>query len=259
MALWQSATLVFFVYLAVVAALPGRPRPRHTGRLYAGAAAGLLLTLAVSPRPHQPVLHDWVVPPILLLLGYWVSGLLFTGPDPGQERALIALDRRLRILGTARRMPAALAAALEVAYVGVYPVIPVALALHLVFVPGPDPAWFWSVILVTDYICFGCLPWVQTRPPRALETCEPWVSAVRRFNLRFIGTASIQANTFPSGHAAEALAAVFLLFGAPWPIVVAMSLVALAISAGAVYGRYHYAADAFAGWAVATGVWALLR
>jgi hypothetical protein len=32
-------------------------------------------------------------------------------------------------------------------------------------------------------------------------------------------------------------------------------VVGLAISAGAVLGRYHYAADAIAGWAVALVVW----
>jgi len=33
-----------------------------------------------------------------------------------------------------------------------------------------------------------------------------------------------------------------------------MFFCALAISAGAVFGRYHYAADALAGWAVALAV-----
>jgi hypothetical protein len=33
---------------------------------------------------------------------------------------------------------------------------------------------------------------------------------------------------------------------------------ALAVSAGAVLGRYHYAADAFTGWLVALGVWVIL-
>jgi hypothetical protein len=39
--------------------------------------------------------------------------------------------------------------------------------------------------------------------------------------------------------------------GAPWPIVTAIFLNAVAISAGAVFGRYHYAADAILGWIVA--------
>jgi membrane-associated phospholipid phosphatase len=99
---------------------------------------------------------------------------------------------------------------------------------------------------------------VQTRPPRALEAADPWLSPIRRFNLRLLGAASIQANTFPSGHAAEALAAALLVIGAPVPLVAAMFSAALAISAGAVFGRYHYAADALAGWAVALAVWVAL-
>ena len=34
---------------------------------------------------------------------------------------------------------------------------------------------------------------------------------------------------------------------------------ALAVSAGAVLGRYHYAKDAFTGWRVAVGVWVILH
>jgi hypothetical protein len=39
------------------------------------------------------------------------------------------------------------------------------------------------------------------------------------------------------------------------PIAVAMSIAAVAISAGAVLGRYHYALDAVAGWLVAVAVY----
>jgi hypothetical protein len=37
-----------------------------------------------------------------------------------------------------------------------------------------------------------------------------------------------------------------------------MFLGAIAVSAGAVLGRYHYLADALAGWIVAIGVWVAL-
>ena len=253
--MWQAATLIFFVFVAAVATLPGRQRPRRLGRLYAAAVAGAAFTLGISTLSYQPILHDWLAPPIALLLAYWTSGLLFVGPIASQEHALLGFDERLNILGTARRFPAPLAAALELAYAGVYPTIPLALALHLLFVPDAVPARFWAVVLITDYICFGCLAWVQTRPPRALECGEPWLSAPRRFNVNMLGASSIQANTFPSGHAAEALAAALLVIGAPWPIFFLMLINALAISAGAVFGRYHYAADAIAGWVVAFGVW----
>jgi hypothetical protein len=256
MRLWELAATIFFVYLGVVALVSPRPRPAQR-KLWAGIAAGLVFVTVVSAVRYQVLLHDWLAPPIALLLGYWTSGLLFVAPNPSQERILLRLDDRLGVLRLARRMPAVVRVALEAAYVGVYPLIPVALVLHVVFVPGADPTRFWAVVLITDYICFGVLAWVQTRPPRVLENREPWRSAVRRFNQRLLGAASIQVNTFPSGHAAEALAAALLVTGAPWPIVLWMFLNALAISAGAVLGRYHFAADAIAGWVVALAVWAI--
>jgi len=95
-------------------------------------------------------------------------------------------------------------------------------------------------------------------PPRALESGEPWQSSLRLFNLRLLGATSIQVNTFPSGHAAEGLAAFLLALAAPPGIVVAMFLAAVAVSAGAVLGRYHYLADALVGWVVALGVFVVL-
>ncbi len=257
MRLWEGATLIFFVFLAIAAAA-SRPKPARVYELFAGVTAGLLLVCLVAALPYQPILHDWVAPPIALLLAYWTSGLLFVRPRERQERALLGFDRRLGILSQAKQMPWLLRTTLELAYVGIYPLIPIALGLHLLFAPQPDPDRFWSVVLITDYICFAVLAWVQTRPPRVLEGEEPWSGAVRNFNLRMLGAASIQVNTFPSGHAAEGLAAALLVLGAPWPVVVGVFAAALAVAAGAVYGRYHYAADAIAGWVVAIIVWTAL-
>jgi membrane-associated phospholipid phosphatase len=193
-----------------------------------------------------------------LLIGYWASGLLFVAPSPRQETALRWLDDRLAILEVARRTPRWLAEACESAYAGVYLLIPLALLLHLMYSASPDPDTFWSVVLITDFVCFGVLPWVQTRPPRALESGEPWSSSIRRFNLRLLGATSIQVNTFPSGHAAEALIAALLALDAPAVVVGLMFVAASAVSAGAVLGRYHYLADALTGWIVAVVAFLIL-
>ena len=87
---------------------------------------------------------------------------------------------------------------------------------------------------------------------------EPWRSSLRALNLRLLGAASIRVNTFPSGHAAEALAAALLVANAPSVVVAWMLFNALAVSAGAVFGRYHYATDAIAGWLVALAVWVVM-
>jgi membrane-associated phospholipid phosphatase len=199
-----------------------------------------------------------VAPPIVLLLAYWTSGLLFVRPMPAVERALERFDRALRVDAVAAATPRWLAEVLEGAYVAVYPLIPAALAVALLSTARTTPAEFWTVVLVTDFICFGFLPWVQTRPPRHLRPSDPWLARLRRLNLKLLGRTSIQVNTFPSGHAAEALAAALLVRDAPWPFAAPIWAMAVLVSAGTVLGRYHYAADALSGWLVAVVVWAIL-
>lgn len=258
---WEYASLLFLGYTFVCALIV--PRLDRVSRLKcaAGCAAGLSI-MCVSAALQPPAL-PWrflLLPVLVLFTGYWVSGLLFRAPSPRVEAFLRDVDRRLRIRQTAAAAERPAAEFLEFAYAGVYALIPVALLIHYnVTAPGAvDPDRFWAVVLVTDFICFGFLPWVQSRPPRALEDGEPWRAAFRTFNLRVVGAASIRVNTCPSGHAAEALAAALLVSTAPAPVFAGMLFAALAVSAGAVYGRYHYAVDAVTGWAVALVVWLVI-
>jgi len=256
--LWQAASLIFFGYIVLVMLWRG-PHGRAGCRVVAGAAVGVSVVLFSAFIGQPPLLMDWIWPPLVLLIAYWSSGLLFVRPLPAQERGLFHIDELLRIRRAAHRTPRILAEVLEAAYSGVYVIIPIALVLHLAFAPNPDTPGFWATVLITDFVCFGMLPWVQTRPPRALETGDPWASSLRRFNLILLGSTSIQVNTFPSGHAAEALAAVLLVLDAPLGIVAVMFVAAMAVASGTVLGRYHYFADVLAGWLVACGVWMILR
>ncbi|MFL6279226.1 MAG: phosphatase PAP2 family protein [Vicinamibacterales bacterium] len=256
---WELASLVSFVYTALVAAfirtaLPSSARVRAIG----GSVAGLLLTAASAMAPFHPLLHGWLMPPVLLLLGYWTSGLLFVAPMRHIEKMFALVDRLVHVRTFGSHAPASVAEFLEFSYAAVFALIPIALALHVNLSAAPNPDRFWTVILVTDFICFAALPWIQTRPPRALESGEPWSSSFRTFNLRWLGTASIQVNTFPSGHAAEAVAAALLVSNLRPAVFLLMLFNAAAVSAGAVFGRYHYAIDAFAGWLVAISVWLIV-
>jgi membrane-associated phospholipid phosphatase len=256
---WELASVISFVYTAIVAALLPRGLPSSARiRAVGGSVAGLLLTVASAMAPFHPLLHGWLLPPGLLLLGYWTSGLLFVAPMKQIEKLFAVVDRLVDVRRVGALAPVTVAEFLEFSYAAVFVLIPVALALHLTLSPAPDTDRFWTVILVTDFICFAALPWIQTRPPRALEPGEPWVSSFRSFNLRWLGTASIQVNTFPSGHAAEALAAALLVSNLRPIVFIWMLFNAAAVSAGAVFGRYHYAVDAIAGWVVAIAVWLLL-
>jgi hypothetical protein len=255
---WELASGLLFAYTAILSAVVRGLPPGIRVRILAGSAAGFSVVVVSMLTPSNAVLHGWLLPPLLLLLAYWTTGLLFTAPMRRFEESLRRLDGALRIRQIASATPRWLAELLEGSYAAVYALVPLALVLHVTFSAVPDYTRFWTVILVTDYVCFALLPWLRTRPPRALEPGEPWRSSFREVNLRVLGATSIRVNTVPSGHAAEALAAVLLTSTAPVPVVVWMLLCALAVSAGAVLGRYHYAADAITGWLVALVVWRVL-
>ena len=262
--LWETASIGYLGYTAAAAIAIPTLTPGARARALALSAAGMLLALFSTKLPQAAVLHDWVLPPMLLLVGYWSSGVLFTGPMLGVERLLRRFDRALQIRRLSARTPRLVAELLELSYAAVYPMVPIGLALYTSAAAQPAPALnaerFWAVILLVDYICFATLPWIRTRPPRQLEPGEPWNATLRTMNLRLVNAASIRVNTFPSGHAAEALAAALMVMEvSPGPAGLGMLLAAVAVSAGAVLGRYHYAADAAAGWMVAGMVFLAVR
>ena len=68
---------------------------------------------------------------------------------------------------------------------------------------------------------------------------------------------SVQLNTFPSGHTAGVLAAALAVGAHLPPAGAALGVIALGVAVGSVVGRYHYAADAITGAAVALAAFAL--
>lgn len=179
---------------------------------------------------------------------------------------------------------------LELSYLLCYPLVPAAFAI-LYFSGGREHTdRFWTAVLLAVYSCYGLLPWLPTRAPRSLEgssglyvrdvkgpfrrngpdtlaerSCSlhslPLIrsthpldrrgSRIRALNLRVLQHGSVTWNTFPSGHAAGGVAAALSVM-VELPIVgVALLFLAISIMIGSVLGRYHYAADAVAGAAVA--------
>ena len=185
---WIFAALVFFGYVLVLAPLlPGLQRAARW-RASLAALGGLALSLLAYAFDDSAVLRQWVMPPALLLLGYWASGQLFAAPMPGIERALCSFDRNLRVDRAIVGTPHWLRTVLELAYAGVYVLVPIALLIRFATVAEPNPDGFWTIILVTDFVCFACLPWIQTRPPRALSAQPPWQSGLRRLNERVLAS-----------------------------------------------------------------------
>lgn len=253
---WQIAAAVFLAYLAFAALIAPRLTRARRLRIIAGSAGASAVLLLSRTLPSDSLANLLFLPAMLLFLGYWVSGWFFVRPMRTAERWLIRIDEALHVQQIAARVPRPIVEVVEFAYAGIYLLIPA--AMFVAIDAGVDVDRFWTTIITTDAVCFGFLPWLQTRPPRAVGFPAPWRSSWRPINLLILETSSIKANTFPSGHAAEALAAALLLTPAAWPITAGMFVSALAVTAGAVFGRYHYAADALAGWAVALLVYAFV-
>jgi membrane-associated phospholipid phosphatase len=198
-----------------------------------------------------------IAPLVYLLVGYWLPALIVETPDMRFEQRLLDADRRLfgadGLVRFARRAPRAIIEYLELAYLLCYAVVPAGYACLLL--GGYDAGAidrFWSVVLLAGFVCYGLLPWIPTRAPRAIEPSQGTPrSMVRAVNVAVLKRASVQWNTFPSGHTAASLATA-LAVGREMPVAgLVFGIIALSIAAGSVVGRYHYAADAIVGAAVA--------
>jgi len=245
-------TVGYFAYLAGAAALVCWNGRRGQQRRVIGTAAavvGTVVTIAWLGRPAV-LLRDWI-PLVYVLLGYWLPALFVTTTNPAFERTLLTLDHRwlgTRNVITGDRARRPVIELLELTYLFCYLMVPIGFASLYGAGLREETDRFWTAVLVAVLACYGVLPWLPTRPPRVIEG-EPTRSSglIRRLNLHVLRAASIQLNTFPSGHAAASVATA-LAVGVRLPSAgVMLGLLALGIAIGSVVGRYHYAADALAG------------
>ena len=251
---WEWVALGYATYLAIVAVSDSRFRRARGATLFAAFAAWIVWAMSIGTM--RPPLVDLLLPMPSLLVGYRLSGLFFIAPMRGVERWLMSVDERL--VGQWPTWPAIVRNYFELAYVLVYAVVPlgaVTLALggHADAVPR-----FWAVVLLAEFVSYGMLPWLQTRPPRAVEHNAPASSLLRRFNLAVLSRGSIHVNTVPSGHAAGAVATA-LVVASVMPVAGAVfSLLAVSITIATIVGRYHYVVDALLGVIVAIAAWWLI-
>jgi PAP2 superfamily len=254
----------FFISLAWIRALPLRRRAKVTWTGIGGLGAtitGWWVLPRVLPAPAASVVRDWL-PAALVLLVYWQAGEFFVKADQRLQDRLERMDARMvgPLLCRLSRGRAGtwIAACLELAYLLCYPMIPMSIGTLYVLRMARYADFFWTVVLVSTYVSYAALPFLQTLPPRMLD--EPWLkplpaTTVRRFNLWILRHASIHANTFPSAHVAASTGAALVIVSlAPWPVGLAFVAIAAGIGVGTFAGRYHFAADSVAGSVVAAMV-----
>ena len=221
------------------------------------AVAVLVVWVALSICSHlQPdtasIVRDWLPVP-LFLIPYWQTGQFFVRPNAAIERRLLAIDERLLpgIANKAGTDRTGVGLFLETAYLFCYPLVP--LGLLAVYVTGlrEKAGGFWFVVLVATYLCYAITPFVPALPPRSLggvgDVVDRTANKGRIFNRWILRHGSIHAISFPSAHAASAFAVAFVLLRYSLAAGAIFLLIAIAISLGAIIGRYHYALDVVLG------------
>jgi membrane-associated phospholipid phosphatase len=242
----------YFAYLGTVALLT-KASVRRKAQVFVVCVA-TVAGIALFGMPH-------IVPVIYLLIGYWLPALLVSRPKARLEQWLLAFDHRLfdvdGLERFERQAPGLVVEYLELSYLLCYAVVPAGYLWLVLAGFDAHADTFWSIVLLAAFGCYGLLPWMPTRAPRAIEGDRSvWRSSVRGVNLAVLSRGSVQWNTFPSGHTAASVATA-LAAGAHVPVAgVVLGVIAVSIAIGSVVGRYHYAADAIAGAAV--GVLAFL-
>lgn len=266
---WHWIAFVYAGYLAGVSAARLEWR-RIRWPLLPGVAAVCALTAAaalVESRAFPTVvLSQLLIPSIVLLLGYWLSGLLFMRVDHLAEERLQSIDavllERTGVLSWYRRASGVLTEFFELNYLLVYPAVPAGATVLALSGFSGELGRFWTVVLLAEFACYGALPWIQVRPPRLFdETSDQGAHAriIRRFNQWIARRLSVGASTIPSGHVAGALATA-LAVGTVMPGAGAVFLgLALSIAVASVLGRYHYLTDSGLGAVIAVAAWGLVE
>ena len=264
--LWTSEWVVcgFFAYLVVLSRIrPLAAAARRRVALVGLVCIALVIMLSrLRPSPSLEVLREWL-PAVYLLQGYWLCGVFYRRPMPGIERRLLAVDTWLFGPGAlgllVARTPRIVCSCFELAYLLAYPLVPLGFGAFVALGQRARADDFWTAALIAAFGCYGMLPWIQTRPPRALAMrgplCSPY-PVLRRLNGAVLGRLSVQANTLPSGHAATSVAIGLAVWSVSTAAGAALLGMAAGVTIGTVLGRYHYAIDSLSGVLVgALGWW----
>ena len=244
-----------FAYVAIVASF--FPLGIRGPALLALGAFALLAGLA---RPAFDSLRDWV--PLGLTLVAYREMDWFTPKvrDRHLENVWILFDRRLldewRLRALIEGFGSAIPAILELSYLLVYAVGPVTVGILYFYRRRDLVSRALLCYLAGTLLAYALFPYFPSEPPR---TAFPYtdlpqvITALRHFNLTLLGGYGIHSSVFPSAHVSSAFSAAWallLLFPQKKWVGRSMLTYAVLVSIATVYGRYHYAFDALAGFGV---------
>jgi membrane-associated phospholipid phosphatase len=158
-----------------------------------------------------------------------------------------------------------LPALLEIAYTLTYALAPFAVATLYAYRERQRVDRFLFPFLLGVLLCYAQFPFWPSEPPRTVFPGQDFPGAdtiFRQFNARMLGGYGIHTSVFPSAHVAGAFGAAFGMVRTlpehPW-VGRSLLVIAVLIATATVYGRYHYAADALAGFVMCGAAIGLAR
>ncbi|MBI2187184.1 MAG: phosphatase PAP2 family protein [Acidobacteria bacterium] len=256
---FEALAIAFFAALAAAAPWTAAPRDRCRRAMWLSAGAAVAVATAAAALPldarvwlgHAYLVAGYRLPALLVPAGpAEAGGPIRTGSF---ESWLIRTDQRL--FPFRPTLARGLGALLELSYLFCYLLVPAAFVFIWMTASPAVVDRFWRAVLLSGFVCYGLLPWLVSLPPRARQPEPDVPPPFRRLNLHVLDRASHGFNTVPSGHVAVSVAAALGVLGESPSAGAAALVVALAIAAGAVAGRYHYVTDVMAGAAVGTAAW----
>lgn len=251
---YEFLIVAFFAYVAAIA-----PLFISSGetRWLPAAVAGVVTAILVGLSRHNSILRDWV--PLGFTLAAYREMNWFTPAvrDHHLENAWIVWDRWLldtvHLRAVIESAGPLIPSFLEICYVLVYAIAPIALAILLLNRHRDHLNTFWLAYLAGTLTAYALFPYFPSDPPRTVFAGADMphiVTIFRRFNLAILGEYGIHSSVFPSAHVSSA-------FASAWGLMIAMpqrkrygwivAAYALSVAVATIYGRYHFATDALAG------------
>ena len=257
--------ILFFFYTTVLAfVLPVSRTVRLVMPLTNVIVLGGLLLLAYADSLRRGrllgVLRDWFPSPLALLAYRELGWLAQPHTSSVLEDARVILDRLLLNQWGFRTVIEALGpvlpSILDIAYSFVYPMLPFSLVMLYVYRRHQRVDALFFNFLLAVLGAYAVFPLFTSEPPWTVfpgQDYPTFNTVFRRFNEAMLRSQGIHTSVFPSTHVAGsfsiALAMVRLLPEHRW-VGRALLVLATLIAVATVYGRYHYAVDAIAGFAV---------
>jgi membrane-associated phospholipid phosphatase len=255
----------YFGYVALITPLfPLGPQVKWLALAVFVLVAVLLAMLAAAETYGSPeifsVARDWI-PLALTLVAYremdWFSPRV---RNLDMELQWVQWDRRLLYGAGLQRaiesLGALVPAYLELCYLLVYAVGPLSVAILYGQRRRGLVNRLLLVYLTGTLLAYALLPYSPSDPPRTLfagTDLPNVITPIRTFNLWIVRGYGIHSSVFPSAHVSSVFAAAWALlcllpdkrrYG--W----GMLAYAVSVAVATVYGRYHYAVDAIAGFGI---------